>query len=367
MRRIVATLLVALIAASLLTWWSVYEGVDLQRQAQRAVILANGSPYTRSNCPLSPAAFDGESAELVAICNAYGLNAYVAARAYPQIAVRTFNTYGDEPVFIELLDRYGADVLPVVVYFVENGSQELLFRKSLGDWFSEAMTGKEVDFKMADLTREQIGLIALYELERRGHEMLAEFEIVGGVAKRKPGTHIFLEAKGVLFGGLFDLEKVLVRGERLPTWKEYGMAAVDVVIAGTAFRSVAKGLRGAEAVEADAVDAERISEIGAEESASAGVFVGWGETAVKVTAVVAAYVAVTHPWLLGTVGGWIAGLFGINPIVGVFIAWFLFAAIVVWIFRKAYGIARFAASPIVLSVRFYRRMSARRRRLRTTT
>jgi len=115
-------------------------------------------------------------------------------------------------------------------------------------------------------------------------------------------------------------------------------------------------------VEENAVDAERISEIGTEEGASAGMFVGFGATAMKVSAVVLAYVAITHPWLLGTVGGWIAGLFGINPVVGIFIVWFLVAAIVVWILRGAYGFVRFASYPAALAWRISRRTYLRRRR-----
>ena len=136
MRRILSSLLVALIAAGLLTWWTVREGADLQGQAQRAVVIAKESTYTRSNCPLSRAAFDSGSAELLAICDTYGLDAYLAARTYPRIAMSVFNTYGDELVFVEVLTRYGSDILPTVVYFVENGSEELLFKKSFGDWWT---------------------------------------------------------------------------------------------------------------------------------------------------------------------------------------------------------------------------------------
>jgi hypothetical protein len=107
--------------------------------------------------------------------------------------------------------------------------------------------------KLADITREQIGLIAIYGLARRGNEMLAEFEIVEGAAKRRPVTRLLLGLKDLLLGGVGDIETILVRGERLPSWKEVGFAALDVTIVtsavGAVTRVARRGIRTGEAVE----------------------------------------------------------------------------------------------------------------------
>jgi len=89
------------------------------------------------------------------------------------------------------------------------------------------------------------------------HEMLAEFEIVDGTAIRKPMRRFFFGLKDLLLGGVEDIETILLRGERLPTWKEVGFAALDVTIIAGGVGAVAKtarlGIGTAEAVEKSAV------------------------------------------------------------------------------------------------------------------
>src|SRR5690606_25208926 len=98
---------------------------------------------------------------------------------------------------------------------------------------------------VTELSPEQYGLIAIEELRDRGHEMLSEFEIVDGVAVRKQFTRTVLAAKQVIFGGISDLEKVIVRGERLPAWSEVGWASFDAVIVVGGVGAAAKALRAA--------------------------------------------------------------------------------------------------------------------------
>src|SRR3989338_6639484 len=61
-------------------------------------------------------------------------------------------------------------------------------------------------------------------------KVLAEFEIVNGVGVHRPGTGAFNFAKNLLVGGIADVERVLVRCERLPNWQEVGMAELNVAI-----------------------------------------------------------------------------------------------------------------------------------------
>src|SRR5262249_31159053 len=213
--------------------------------------------------------------------------------------------------------RLGHPVIPVVAYFVEHGSREFQLRQAAAEAMQEIWEGRKPKWQPANISREQIGLIAIYHLERRGHEMLSEFEIVDGVAVRKPMRRVFFAAKDLLLGGVEDIETILVRGERLPTWKEVGFAALDVTIIAGGVGAVAKaarlGVGAAEAVEKSAVrlaaegaveknsvrlaaegvagnNAIRVAAEGAYEAISVV-----GKTGVLVAPVAFAYVAITRP------------------------------------------------------------------------
>ncbi|WP_287351038.1 hypothetical protein, partial [Mesorhizobium sp.] len=97
------------------------------------------------------------------------------------------------------------------------------------------------------ISPEQYGLIAIHELKDRGHEMLSEFEIVDGTAVRRQFTRTLLGAKNIVLGGVSDLEGVITRGERLPTWGEMGWAAFDAAIVVGGMGAAAKALRVARA------------------------------------------------------------------------------------------------------------------------
>jgi hypothetical protein len=228
-----------------------------------------------------------------------------------------------------VLDRYGHPVIPVIAFFVEHGSREFQIRQAVGDALQQMWDGKKPKWKLADITREQIGLIAIYRLAARGNEMLAEFEIVDSTAKRKPMTRLMLGLKDLLLGGVGDIETILVRGERLPSWKEVGFAALDVTIVAGGFGAVAKaarlGVGTAETIEKSAVrlgtegaaaekntmrlaaaegtaenNVIRVSAQGAYEAISTV-----GKTGMFVAPIAFAYVAITRPQLVASAGGWV--------------------------------------------------------------
>jgi hypothetical protein len=66
-------------------------------------------------------------------------------------------------------------------------------------------------------------------------------------------TRLMLGLKDLLLGGVGDIETILVRGERLPSWKEVGFAALDVTIVAGGVGAVAKvarvGVGAAEVIE----------------------------------------------------------------------------------------------------------------------
>ena len=166
--------------------------------AVRAAIAEEArAPETK--CPLSPEYIDTADVRLLSICLRYGLDAYQAAQRYPETSAKVFAVYGEDETFQKVLDRLGHEVIPVVAYFVEHGSREYQFRQAAGEAMQQIWEGRKPKWQPANITREQIGLIAIYHLERRGHEMLAEFEIVDGTAVRKSIRRFFFAAKDLLF------------------------------------------------------------------------------------------------------------------------------------------------------------------------
>jgi hypothetical protein len=338
--------------------------------AVRAAIAEEArAPNTK--CPLSPEYIDTADVRLLSICLRYGLGAYRAARRYPETSAKVFAVYGEDETFQKVLDRLGHEVIPVVAYFVEHGSRELQFRQAAGEAMQQIWEGRKPKWQPANITREQIGLIAIYHLERRGHEMLAEFEIVDGTAIRKPMRRVFFAAKDLLLGGVEDIETILVRGERLPTWKEVGFAALDVTIIAGSVGAVAKaarlGIGTAEAVEKSAVrlaaadaaeknsvrlvaegaagnNAIRVAAEGAYEAISAV-----GKTGVLVAPLAFAYVVITRPQLVASASGWIAERLGGNRITGIFAVYLIAIFLVLQILRPFLWFGRTVGKPIVRS------------------
>ena len=362
----------ALIAA-LLTMASDRRGFE--ELAVRAAI-ADDARAQGSKCPLSQEYTDKADIGLLSICLKYGLNAYAAARRYPATAAKVFAVYGEDETFQMVLDRYGHPVIPVIAFFVEHGSREFQIRQAIGDALQQMWEGKKPKWKLADITREQVGLIAIYRLAARGNEMLAEFEIVDGAAKRKPMTRLMLGMKDLLLGGVGDIETVLVRGERLPSWKEVGFAALDVTIVagglGAAAKAARLGVATAETVEKSAVQlgaegaaaekntmrlaaaegtAEnnviRVSAQGAYEAISTV-----GKAGVFVAPIAFAYVAITRPQLIASAGGWVAEQLGSNRFVGIFAVYLIGTLLLLQFLRPLWWCLRTVGKPIFRLTRY---------------
>ncbi len=336
--------------------------------------IAEEARATDTKCPLSPEYTDTADIRLLSICLRYGLGAYQAARRYPETSAKVFAVYGEDETFQKILDRLGHQVIPVVAYFVEHGSREFQFRQAAGEAMQQIWEGRTPKWQPASITREQVGLIAIHHLERRGHEMLAEFEIVDGTAIRKPMRRFLFAAKDLLFGGVEDIETILVRGERLPTWKEVGFAALDVTIIAGGVGAVAKaarlGIGTAEAVEKSAVrlaaegaaeknsvrlaaegavgnNAIRVAAEGAYEAISVV-----GKTGLLVAPMAFAYLAVTRPQLVASAGGWIAERLGGNRITGIFAVYLIGIFLVLQFFRPLWWCGRAVGKPIFRLARY---------------
>lgn len=327
----------SLVVAALLTLrWEGQERHDFADEIMQAALVEEVR-RDGTRCPLSSKALEQARPWVLAACAAGGLGWHEAAARYGDDAARVFLVYGEDADFVEVFERLGHPIIPVIAYFVTNGSSQYLLQETVGQGLSRLWNG-QAGFGLAEISPEQYGLIAIHELKQRGHEMLSEFEIVGGTAYRRQFTRTLLGAKNIVFGGVSDLESVITRGERLPSWSEMGWAAFDAVIVVGGVGAAAKALRVARAPVAVAgrgtlrVAHLRVAGRGAVQSLSA---VG---TAAGVAAVVALpYVAITRPHLLTNAAGWIAEQAGLPSWLGAFAVYLLFCLVVVFLLRIVLG------------------------------
>jgi hypothetical protein len=319
-KRSISLLAIATLLATLPTMQADRRGFDelLVRAA-----MAGEADTDGAKCPLSRDVADRITLPMLTICHAYGLSAYEAARRYPEGAARIFAVYGQDPVYQRVLDTYGHQVIPIIIYYVEHAPNT-----------ANARTGQRI------ITPEQYGLIAIEQIDRRGHEMLSGFEIVGDQAKSKWLTQILFGAKNLLVGGIFDVETVLSRGERLPTWKEVGWAVLDATIVAGTVGAVAKVAREVHAVGVAEKSTLRLASEGAVEAVTA-----LGMTTSRIAPIAVAYVAVTRPYLIASGGGWIAEQLGFSRFVGIYAVYLIGIWFVLLALRPLWRLLKFATAP----------------------
>ncbi|MFI0843721.1 hypothetical protein [Mesorhizobium sp. IMUNJ 23232] len=322
---------IVIAAVLTLTWHRDGGPVDLEEAIVRTAVV-DTLTAAESRCPLSDRAIDTTASWLLAACAEGGLAWYDAAQRYGDDAAKVFTTFGNDPTFKEIFQTLGPPVVPVVTYFVRNGSTQYLLQETIGQGVSHLWNGEAIGFGIAELSPEQYGLIAIEELKTRGHEMLSEFEIVNGTAVRKQFTRTVLGAKSLFLGGISDVETVIARGERLPKWSEVGWAALDATVIAGGIGVAVKSLRVAKI---PATIVGRGSTKLAVLRRAAGGAVRSLSAVAKVSGVAAAvaipYLAFTRPQLVATAAGWVAEQIGMPAWLGVFLVFsalsltFLFA------------------------------------------
>lgn len=307
-----------IVVAALATFaWSRAERPPFEEQVARAA-LAEEIRADPARCPLADDAIAAAPSWLLAACADGGTGWYEAARRYGDTAARVYLVYGQDPALADVFDRLGHPVIPVIAYFVDNGSTEYRLRETIGGGLSRFWNGGAEGPAFAELSPEQYGLIAIEELRRRGHEMLSEFEVVDGVAVRRPLTRALLGAKNVFFGGVSDLERVVARGERLPSWSEIGWAALDAAIVVGGIGAAAKVLRVSRVPVQAAGRGTRVATLRAAGSGAARSLATVGRAAGVAAAVAIPYVVVTRPRLVASAAGWLAERAGLPAWLGVF-------------------------------------------------
>ena len=322
-KKSILLLVIAAIAATTVTLTS--DPRSFEELTVRATISQEASALG-AKCPLAQEHIDKADIRLLSICVEHGIVGYDAARRYPLSASKVFAVYGKEEVFRKILDSYGHEVIPVVAFYVENGSRWLQYRQALGDVLEQMLAGKRPKWDPAKITREQIGLFAIDHISARGHEVLAKFEIVDGVAKRKPVASFLLEAKELLVGSIADVERVIVRGERLPSWQEVGLAALDVTIVAGGVGAVSKVARVGGVSEKTKT---RLIVGGAY-----GAVVKVGKVSGWAAPIAIGYVWITNPKLIVSAVGWVAEQLGINRHIAIFtfflLTFYLVMRLVAW-------------------------------------
>jgi hypothetical protein len=277
------------------------------------------------SCPLKQEVLENIATDVVAVCAKYGDVAFRIAQRYPDKAPRLFALYGDLPQWKEVLDRYGHEVIPLVWYF-QQGSKEIQVRQALGKAVEGLLHGERPVFKIEEMTPEQFGYVAILMLEDRGYDLLGQFEFKDGEARRRPVERALSTLKELFFGGVSQLERVLVRGERWPTFGEIGFAALDVAIVAGGISAITELRVAGEAAE-DARAATRFGRLSALQVSSEAIgnsAMAVGRKVVPAAAVVGvAYLAVSHPHIVTGAGQWIAEKAGISPWIGAFGVWLL--------------------------------------------
>jgi len=290
----------------------------------RAVMSDQAKSFNAS-CPLSQEYINKADLNLLAICSRYGLAAYDAARRYPVSGPQIFALYGGDQTFRAILDRYGHQVIPVVAYYVENRSSMYQLRQAFGEAVQQLWAGERPTWEPSRITPEEIGLLVINQIDARGQEFLAEFENVNGAARRKPMASTFLEIKDFLFGGVDNLETILIRAERLPTWGELGDAGIDatLIIGGVAALGKVRVLAREARIEGAAVERSSVRSI----VKGAYGAIGGVSTAYTVGSISLLYIAVTHPSLIRSAAGWAAEQLGYDRVAGIFVAYFIILSI----------------------------------------
>jgi hypothetical protein len=323
-----------IIASSLTLWGEMGEQPEFDEAVTRAVLTEEVRRDPR-RCPLSREAIAQAKPWVLAACARGGLGWYIAAEKYREDAEKVYLVYGQDPGMAEIIQRLGPSVVPVIAYFVRNGSTQYLLQDAVGQGLALLWSDSDAGSGATGLSPEQYGLIAIEELRDRGHEMLSEFEIVDGVAVRKQFTRTVLAAKQVIFGGVSDLEEVVVRGERLPTWSEVGWASFDALIVVGGVGAAAKAIRVARAPAtiAGRGAAARFAFFGIAGRGAVQSLATVGKAAGVAAIVAIPYIAVTRPYLLTNAAGWVAEQAGLPGWLGAFMVYLTLCVLLAFVLR----------------------------------
>lgn len=197
--------------------------LELWREA-----LAQQSEEPNAKCKLSRDLFPSAPWQFLAICEKYGTRLYWAAMDYPEY-VDIYMTYFNEEKFWSSM-RLSSDTVWVVDNFMREGSKVFRMNSRIAELIAHARGEKT---EQTGLTPVQFGLMAIYDLDERKHQMLAEVtRDVDGTTRRLRLTRAINYLTNFFAGSSMRLERVVVEAARSPTWGEIGGAALEVAVLG---------------------------------------------------------------------------------------------------------------------------------------
>jgi hypothetical protein len=331
--------------------WSAADRPAFEDTTARAAAEA-GISADPSRCPLGAGEIARRPTWLLEACRDGGLDWIVAADRYGPVAEMVYRDHGRDEAFQRVFTRLGHPVIPVIAHVAENGSIVHTVSGTIAGTLSRVWEEATLSLDIADLTPFELGTLAIHDLDARGHEMMVEYEIVEGTARRRPLTSALLGTKSLLFGGVTDLERVIVRGERPPTLGEVGWAALDGALVAGSVGAAAKIARGVKA------PAASLATVRAAGTGAARALVTVGKAAGVAGVIVIPYLAVTRPGLLLDAAAYLATEAGLPGWTGVFLAVMVagYAVLLVgrFVFWPAFALARIGGGAILATAKAIR-------------
>jgi len=284
--------------------------------------------------PEHAGALSAEPPELQALFLAYADDPVLVAKAglallrYPDMARPILSTYGESPLFQDVLRKYGEDVILPIHYFLTHEIFTLELMRSMSETARSALnavrglwsggpSGERAP--PGELSSEERGWYAIHFIEAEGYDFLGQFITTPNGEVGWVQTERILEGINRFFAsGLKGLETKLRRDETIGAG-DVGWAALDVAVGVGAFKILRMG-RAAGPGGASLTFSQRSAALGA------GLWRGStiGARLVKYGApAVLAYVAVRHPSVINSLLGTVADRLGLPVALVQVVGWTL--------------------------------------------
>lgn len=268
--------------------------------------------------------------------------ARVALLRYPDIARPILQGFGERPVFQDILQRYGEDVLLPIHYFMHNQVWTVSLMHGLNEttrsawqwWRGETPEETPGNLgQMARLSPEERAAYAMHFIDIEGYDFIGQFVVNARGEVAWIQTERVLEGMNQFFAsGLRGLETKLRQDETVGV-ADAGWAALDVAIGVSAFKLLRVGKAGA-------LGARSMSFSQRSAALGAGLWRGTtiGARLVKYGApVVLGYVALRHPSVINALLGSTAEKLGLPVALVQILGWTLLLLPVLLVMRFLIG------------------------------
>ncbi len=260
------------------------------------------------------------------------LKTQAALTKYPRLARAVLPLYGDTPEFKEILAAHGESILPPIYYFMNNdvtsvtvahyAGQKLKAIKTSANGLLRSRSTPAAPDAATPLTPEQRGWYAVNYIRAEGHDFLGQFVIDGEGNPKWNQTERVVEGANMLFtSGIRDLETKLQTDQTL-TAGDVGWAAADALVTLGAVKLLRVG-RAAAASGGTINVSTRTAVLTSRVARGSRLGTRIAQHGKWPAIIVAAYVALRHPSIIGDVFVDIADLFNLPDWLGLLIGWTL--------------------------------------------